>query len=111
MGLRHQVGLQIYNNMIKGVRRYQGGSKKKYAKRKAERALEKAKKQEKAVKRIACPEDVQVYQWQRTHKKAWYGHHTKVTGAYTPRTIEDVRAELKKMKKKKKKYIKPPGPK
>ena len=90
--------------MIRGVRKVNKSRKKK----KAERALEKAKKQKRPAKRVACPEDIQIYNWQRTHKKAWWGHQTKITGAYTPRSIADVKAQLKK---KKKKYLKPPGPK
>lgn len=49
---------------------------------------------------IPCSEDSQVYNWQRTHKKAWVNHENGPTGAYVPRTVEDVKKELKKKKKK-----------
>ena len=49
---------------------------------------------------IPCSEDSQIYNWQRTHKKAWVNHKDGPTGAYVPRTVEDVKKELKKKKKK-----------
>jgi len=53
----------------------------------------------KGVKFIPCSEDSQVYNWQRTNKKAWENYENGPTRAYVSRSIEDVKKEVKKKKR------------
>ncbi len=53
----------------------------------------------KGAKFIPCDEGSQIYSWQRTHKKAWQNYEKGPTGAYVPRSIEDVKNQMKKKNK------------
>ena len=55
----------------------------------------------KGAKFIPCDEGSQIYSWQRTHKKAWQNYEKGPTGAYVPRSIEDVKNQMKKKNKNK----------
>tara|TARA_B100001173_G_C15763090_1_gene451882 strand:- start:187 stop:399 length:213 start_codon:yes stop_codon:yes gene_type:complete len=66
--------------------------------RKEKRELERYRKA--GVNFIPCDEDSQTYNWQRTHRKATLGAGTGPCGAYEVRKIEDVMAERRKKKKK-----------